>query len=82
MSFFRLAAAGVGVELLLLALKALPLARLFSTRSSAASAATAARRIVWRAATAAAHSSVAGAASNDGNDDDLEQLETASEVFC
>ena len=42
MSFFRLAAAGVGVELLLLALKALPLARLFSTRSSAASAATAA----------------------------------------
>ena len=58
MSFFRLAAAGVGVELLLLlALKALPLARLFSTRSSAASAATtaahsvaatAARRIVRR----------------------------------
>ena len=42
MSFFRLAAAGVGVELLLLVLKALPLARLFSTRSSAASAATAA----------------------------------------
>ena len=42
MSFFRLAAAGVGVDLLLLALKALPLARLFSTRSSAASAATAA----------------------------------------
>ena len=67
MSFFRLAAAGVGVELLLLA-KALPLARLFSTRSSAACAAT-------------AHS-VAGAASNDDNDEDLEQLETASEVFC
>ena len=46
MSFFRLAAAGVGVELLLLVLKALPLARLFSTRSSAASAATAAHSSV------------------------------------